>query len=35
MAEVGSDIKNRVGHRALALDLFKERLQKFMKGELH
>jgi XTP/dITP diphosphohydrolase len=35
MAELGSDIKNRISHRALALDLFKERLQKFIKGELH
>ena len=35
MAELGSDVKNRISHRALALDLFKERLEKFMKGELH
>ena len=35
MAELGSDVKNRISHRALALDLFKERLKKFMKGEVH
>ncbi|MFV1974686.1 MAG: XTP/dITP diphosphatase [Candidatus Scalindua sp.] len=35
MAELGSDMKNRISHRALALELFKERLKEFMKGELH
>ena len=35
MAELGSDVKNRISHRALALDLFKERLKKIMKGEVH
>jgi XTP/dITP diphosphohydrolase len=35
MAELGSNIKNRISHRALALELFKERLKKFVKGELH
>ncbi len=35
MAELGLDVKNRISHRALALELFKERLKKFMKGELH
>ena len=35
MAELGSDVKNRISHRALALDLFKERLKEFMKGDLH
>ncbi|MBZ0109173.1 MAG: XTP/dITP diphosphatase [Candidatus Scalindua rubra] len=31
MAELGSDVKNRISHRALALNLFKERLMEFMK----
>ncbi len=35
MAELGSDVKNRISHRALALGLFKKRLEKFMKGDLH
>ena len=35
MAELGSDVKNLISHRALALGLFKERLQLFMKGDLH
>ncbi len=35
MAELGSDVKNKISHRALALSLFKERLEKFMKGDLH
>ncbi len=35
MAELDSDVKNRISHRALALKLFKERLNTFMKGELH
>jgi XTP/dITP diphosphohydrolase len=35
MAELESDVKNRISHRALALKLFKERLENFMKGELH
>ena len=35
MAELGSNVKNRISHRALALELFKERLKKFMKGELY
>ena len=35
MAELESDIKNRISHRALALVLFKERLKKSMKGELN
>ncbi len=35
MAELGSDVKNRISHRALALNLFKEQLKKFMKGDLH
>ena len=35
MAELDSDVKNRISHRALALILFKERLEKFIKGELH
>ncbi len=35
MAELESDMKNRISHRALALELFKERLKKFMKGEVH
>lgn len=34
MAELESDVKNRISHRALALKLFKERLEKFLKGEL-
>ena len=34
MAELGSDVKNRISHRALALCLFKERLKKFKKGDL-
>ncbi len=32
MAELGSDVKNRVSHRALALGLFKERLKEFVVG---
>ncbi len=35
MAELGPEIKNRISHRALALKLFKERLENFIKGELH
>jgi len=35
MAELEPSVKNRISHRALALELFKERLKKFMKGELH
>jgi XTP/dITP diphosphohydrolase len=35
MAELGSNVKNRISHRALALELFKERLKEFMKGEVH
>ncbi len=35
MAELGPDVKDRISHRALALKLFKERLERFMKGELH
>ncbi len=35
MAELGSDVKNRISHRALAQGLFKKRLEKFMKGVLH
>ncbi len=35
MAELESDVKNRISHRALALVLFKERLKKFMEGELN
>jgi len=35
MAELGSNVKNRISHRALALVLFKERLKKFMKVELN
>jgi inosine/xanthosine triphosphate pyrophosphatase family protein len=35
MAELGSDVKNQISHRALALELFKERLKEFMKGEVH
>ncbi len=35
MAELESDVKNRISHRALALKLFKERLEIFIKGELH
>ena len=30
MAELGSDVKNRISHRALALVLFKERLKEFV-----
>jgi len=30
MAEIGSDVKNRISHRALALVLFKERLKEFV-----
>ena len=33
MAELGPDVKNRISHRALALELFKERLKEFIKGE--
>ncbi|MCP4977503.1 MAG: non-canonical purine NTP pyrophosphatase, partial [Maribacter sp.] len=32
MAELGSDVKNRISHRALALGLFKERLKEFVVG---
>jgi len=28
-------VKNLISHRALALNLFKERLKEFMKGDLH
>ncbi|MHC4308267.1 MAG: XTP/dITP diphosphatase [Planctomycetota bacterium] len=35
MAELEPDVKNLISHRALALKLFKERLERFMKGELH
>ncbi len=35
MAELESDVKNQISHRALALKLFKERLEIFIKGELH
>ena len=34
MAELEPDVKNLISHRALALKLFKERLERFMKGEL-
>jgi XTP/dITP diphosphohydrolase len=30
MAELGQDVKNRISHRALALELFKERLKRFV-----
>jgi XTP/dITP diphosphohydrolase len=30
MAELSPDVKNRISHRALALELFKERLKKFV-----
>jgi XTP/dITP diphosphohydrolase len=30
MAELESDVKNRISHRALALNLFKERLKEFV-----